>query len=547
MTATSLLTRSSVRAAVPPKHAAPRLHNPTWTLILVCTAVFMLLLDLTIVSVALGNIQTEFGASLSSLQWVIDAYTLPLAGLLLTAATIGDRIGRKRVFTVGLAAFTLGSLACALSGSALALDVTRAFQGVGAAMLFGTVMPLIGAAYPDPRRRAGAIGAFGATLGAATAVGPLVGGALVDGPGWRWIFLINVPIGIVALIATVRLVGESRSTASRRADWYGTATLSLALLALVLGLIRGAADGWTAPHVLALFVAAAALLAAFIVIENVVTDPMLDLSLFRRRSFVGVGLAAFAAAATVVASTSYLALYVLNTLGYAPFQAGLRFLPLTVASFVAAPIAARFASRLPMAVPIGGGLALVAIGLALTAVLNADSSWTVLIPGFVVAGLGMGVSSAVVSSAALNSVEANRAGMATGTVNTLRQVGVAVGVAALGAIFTNRIGSAATSALAGQATPTQIGKLADAIASGAGTKVAAAAPEPMRSTLAQIARGATASGLNSVLMVGAVACAAATVITMVLIGTDKSRSTMHSASAETPSEPTVQLRVEPPL
>jgi len=266
------------------RYAASRLHNPAWTLILVCTAVFMLLLDLTIVSVALGNIQSEFGAGMSSLQWVIDAYTLPLAGLLLTAATIGDRLGRKRVFAIGLAVFTLGSLACALSGSALALDVTRAFQGIGAAMLFGT-------------------------------------GELVDGPGWRWIFLINVPIGIVALIATVRLVGESRSTAPRRADWYGTATLSLALLTLVLGLIRGAADGWTVAHVIALFVAAAALPAAFIVIENVVEDPMLDLSLFKRRSFVGVGLAAFAVAATVVASTSYLALYALNTLGYAPFQA----------------------------------------------------------------------------------------------------------------------------------------------------------------------------------------------------------------------------------
>jgi len=190
-----------------------------------------------------------------------------------------------------------------------------------------------------------------------------------------------------------------------------------------------------------------------------------------------------------------------------------------------------------MVVPIGGGLALVAIGLALTARLDADSSWTVLIAGFVVAGLGMGVSSAVVSSAALNSVEANRAGMATGTVNTLRQVGVAVGVAALGAIFTNRTGSAATSDLAGQATPTQISKLADAIASGAGTKVTAAVPEPMRAALAHIARGATASGLNSVLIVGALACAVATVITVVLIGTDKNRAAVHSGAAEQATEP----------
>jgi EmrB/QacA subfamily drug resistance transporter len=534
VTSTSTPPRSHARATEAAKHAAPRLHNPTWTLVLVCTAVFMLLLDVTIVSVALGNIQTEFGASLSSLQWVIDAYTLPLAGLLLTAATIGDRLGRKRVFTVGLAVFTVGSLACALSGSAVALDVTRAFQGIGAAMLFGTVMPLIGAAYPDPRRRAGAIGAFGATLAAATAVGPLVGGVLVEGPGWRWIFLINVPIGVIALVATIRLVGESRSTAPRRADWYGTATLSLALLTLVFGLIRGAADGWSTAYVITLFVAAAALLAGFIVIENVVRDPMLDLSLFKRRSFVGVGLAAFAVAATVVASTSYLALYMLNTLGYSPFQGGLRFLPLTIASFVAAPLAARYATRLPMVVPIGGGLALVAIGLALTARLTADSSWTVLVPGFIVAGIGMGVSSAVVSSAALNSVEANRAGMATGTVNTLRQVGVAVGVAALGAIFTHRTSSAATSDLAGSGTPSQIGKLAEAIASGAGTKVTAAVPEPMRAALGHAARAATASGLNSVLFVGALACGVITVITVVLIGSDKNRAAVHGGASTEP-------------
>jgi len=419
--------------------------------------------------------------------------------LLLTAATIGDRLGRKRAFTVGLAVFTLGSLACALSGSALALDVTRAFQGIGAAMLFGTVMPLIGAAYTDPRRRAGAIGAFGATLGAATAVGPLVGGALVDGPGWRWIFLINVPIGIVALIAAVRLVGESRSTAPRRADWYGTASLSLALLSLVLGLIRGAADGWTVAHVIAV----------------------------RRR---GRPAGRHRRRLDVLPRA-----YVLNTLGYAPFQAGLRFLPLTIASFVAAPIAARYASRLPMVVPIGGGLALVAVGLALTARLTADSSWTVLMPGFIVAGLGMGVSSAVVSSAALNSVEIDRAGMATGTVNTLRQVGVAVGVAALGAIFTNRTGSAATSDLAGQTTPTQIGELADAIASGAGTKVTAAVPEPMRAALAHVARGATSVGLNSVLIIGALACALATVITVVLIGSDKNRTAVPSSSGSQPA------------
>ena len=196
---------------------------PGWTLAVVCIATFMLLLDVTVVAVALSDIQADFSADLGDLQWVVDAYTLPLAGFLLTAATLGDRIGRRRMFLAGMALFTLGSLACAVAWSPVALDLTRAVQGVGAAMLFGVALPLLAAAYPQPRERATAIGVFGATLAAATAVGPLVGGALVDGPGWRWIFLINVPIGAAALVAAWLRLDESRAASARAADWFGTA------------------------------------------------------------------------------------------------------------------------------------------------------------------------------------------------------------------------------------------------------------------------------------------------------------------------------------
>jgi MFS family permease len=232
-----------------------------WTLLIVCTAIFMLLLDVTIVSVALADIQRDLDASLADLQWVVDAYTLPLAGLLLTAATLGDRVGRRRVFAAGLALFTAASLACATATSAGMLDGVRAAQGIGGALLFGTALPIIGAAFPRPAERARAIGLFGATLAAATAVGPLVGGVLVDGPGWRWIFLVNVPIGGLALIAARRLA-ETSSPTARRADWVGTALLTGGLLALLLGLIRGNDDGWGSGVVVTLFAAAAALLVA---------------------------------------------------------------------------------------------------------------------------------------------------------------------------------------------------------------------------------------------------------------------------------------------
>jgi EmrB/QacA subfamily drug resistance transporter len=481
-----------------------------WTLGLTCVAVFMLLLDVTVVAVALPAISLDLHASLSSLQWVIDAYTLPLAGLLLTAATMGDRLGRRRIFIAGMALFTLGSLGCALAPTSLALNLTRALQGSGAALLFGTALPLIGAAYPESRRRAGAIGIFGATLAAATAIGPLVGGALVDGPGWRWIFLVNVPIGVASLIAARGRLAESRADQPRPADWPGTVLLVVALLALLLGLIRGNTDGWASGRVIGLLVAGGLLLVGFVVRQLTARTPMVDLRLFAGRSFLGVGIAAFAGSATLVASTTYLALYVQNALGYSPLAAGLRFLPLTVVSFVAAPIAARQAGRIPDRMLLGGALALIAVGMWLASGLSGSTSWTHLLPGFVLAGAGMGISSAALSSAALSAVEPGRAGMATGTVNTLRQLGVAVGVAVLGAIFQRRTTAVAADKLTSR-------DLLDRIGSGAGQLAARGVPAPMRTHVAAVGREASALGLDRVLVIGSVGAAVAAIAAVVLI------------------------------
>ncbi|WP_051571771.1 MFS transporter [Cryptosporangium arvum] len=476
-------------------------RHPRWTLAVVCAAVFMLLLDLTVVAVALGDLQRDFDADLADLQWVVDAYTLPLAALLLTAATLGDRIGRRRIFAAGLVLFTLGSLLCALAWSALSLDAFRAFQGVGAALLFATAVPLIGAAFPEPRKRAGAIGVFGATLTGATAVGPLVGGALVDGPGWRWIFLINVPIGVAALVVTWLRLTESRPENPRRADWPGTALLTAGLFALLLGLIRGHADGWSSTRIVALFVVAGVLLVAFVVRQATAEQPMMDLSLFRSSMFTGAAISVFTISAVLIGATTYLSLYFLNTLGYTPFEAGLRFLPLTVASFVAAPLAAQLSHRVSPRLAIGGTVLVAAVGMALMTGLDGDSAWTALIPGFVVAGLGMGAQGAVVTQASLNAVEPARAGMATGVVNTLRQLGVAVGVAVWGAVFQARVTDEMTSRLDGSR------ELADAVGAGAGLQVLSAVPVQARGLVEAAVREAGAAGIARLMLLGAIAAA----------------------------------------
>ena len=299
-----------------------------WTLLLVCTAAFMLLLDITVVSVALPSIQRDLHASLPDLQWVSAAYALVLAVLLLPAATLGDRMGRRRLFLIGMVIFTLGSLACALASTATALELFRALQGVGGAVLFATATPLLRAEFSGPAL-ARALGVFGATLGGASAIGPLVGGVLTDTLGWRSIFFVNLPIGIAAFVAGVARLHESRDPAGGRADWVGTSLIVAALTALMFALIRGNGLGWASPAIMALFATAAVSFAAFVFYElRVAAAPMADLRLFGRRSFAATGFVAFAISATVIGTITYLSLYLQNTLRYSPVQAGLRLLPM---------------------------------------------------------------------------------------------------------------------------------------------------------------------------------------------------------------------------
>jgi EmrB/QacA subfamily drug resistance transporter len=316
-----------------------------WTLIAVSVAIFMLLLDITVVNVALPSIQGSLKSSFSDLQWVVNAYALTLAAFLLTAGSVADLIGRRRVFTLGLIVFTASSAVCGLSTTPLMLNLARAVQGVGGAMMFSTSLALLAQAFHG-RERGTAFGVFGAVTGAAVAVGPVVGGIITSGIGWEWIFFINVPIGIAAVAITLSRVVESSDPGARRVDWIGLVTFSGALFALVFALIEGNGDGWGSTKIVLLLIGALVLFIAFITAERMQSRPMLDLSLFRKPAFTGASIVAFSVSASIFAMFLYLTLYIQDVLGYTALQAGLRFLPITLLSFVAAPIAGRL-SALP--------------------------------------------------------------------------------------------------------------------------------------------------------------------------------------------------------
>jgi EmrB/QacA subfamily drug resistance transporter len=479
-----------------------------WTLVAVCVATFMLLLDITVVNVALPYIQRDLGSSFEDLQWVIDAYSLTLAAFLLTAGTVGDRIGRRTVFLAGLLVFTVASALCGLATSPLFLNLARGVQGVGASMMFATSLALLASAYTG-RDRGTAIGIWGATIGGAVAVGPLIGGVLTEWIGWEAIFYVNVPIGIYAIALTMRRVEESRDPQAGAADWIGTVTFSAALFLLVFGLIRGNAQNWNG-GIIACLVAAALLLIAFVVAEMRLSQPMLDLSLFRKPSFVGASVAAFVLSGSMFAMFLYLTLWVQNVLGYSALEAGVRFLPITVVSFAVAPISGKLSEKIGVRWFLAGGLLFVGVGELLMRGLSPGDDWTALLFGFLLAGIGIGMTNPALATAAIGVVEPRRSGMASGINSTFRQVGVATGIAAWGAIFQHQV-TAKFLAEAGSAADRFRGaNIADFVAFGGAQKTG-------NQTVIRFAETAFDAGLNHILLIAAIVALAGAAACAVLV------------------------------
>jgi EmrB/QacA subfamily drug resistance transporter len=469
-----------------------------WTLLLVSIATFMLLLDITIVNVALPDIQRSLHSSLSSLQWVVDAYSLMLAAILLTAGSLGDRLGRRRVFSLGFATFTFASFLCGISGDPTLLNLARGLQGVGGAAMFATSLALIGQEFQG-RDRAMAFGVWGAVIGGAVAIGPLVGGIVTESFGWEWIFFINVPIGIIAILLTELRLENVAAQDPEPIDIAGLITFSSALFLLIFGLIRGNPEGWSSTAILASLIGSAVLLASFVLIELRSDHPMLDLSLFRKPAFNGVSAVAFGLSAGMFAAFLYLTIYIQGVLGYSPLQAGLRFLPLTLLSFFVAPISGNLSNRVPVRVLMGVGLATVGVGLLLMHGVSVDSSWTTLLAGFLVAGAGIGLTNPGIAQAAIAVVEPARAGMASGINTTFRQVGIATGVAGLGAVFQSRIDTKFA-----QLMPNAPHGLSDAIASGGSVAAARVAAPGIRAQVVTNSKIAFVSAFNDILLIAAI-------------------------------------------
>ncbi|MGW1988895.1 DHA2 family efflux MFS transporter permease subunit [Embleya sp. NPDC001921] len=408
-------------------------------LFLVTLASVLLVVDITMVSVGLPRIQDDLNGSLAGLQWVIVAYSLTFGAFLQTAGSVSDRIGRRPVFLTGIALFTLSSLACGLAPNVLLLDAFRGVQGIGAAMLLATGLPLIANAYQGQRRNM-AIATWGSTLGACAAVAPLLGGVLVDVANWRWMFLVNVPIGIGAFaLAAARLPRDRPAPPAGRIDWVGAATLVAMWGLLNLTVTRGAEQGWTHPLTVGGFAATALLSTAFVAIERRVAAPMLDLALFRIPTFVGAVSISFLSRFVTVGSSVYFLLYFQGALGLSPLASGLLLLPIFIPQLCLGLVAGRLQSRLAAAHIIAAGFATLALGALLMGLsFSPDASWPAFLPGLLVWGVGSGLASSPVMSIAVNTVPAERAGMASGTANGLFPIGAAVGIAVLGVPFAAR-------------------------------------------------------------------------------------------------------------
>ncbi|WP_218129963.1 MFS transporter [Pseudonocardia oroxyli] len=402
----------------------------------ICLGSFMLLLDVTIVTVALPDMAADLQASFSALQWVLDVYALVLAALLLGAGSLADIVGRRRAYVAGLALFSLGSLACGLAPSASVLITARGLQGVGGALMFATTTAMLNATYHG-RDRGVAFGVWGAVNGAGSALGPLVGGLLTEHAGWRWIFLVNLPVSVVTIVLTLAVCAETRRPGVT-VDVPGTLAFTVFAGGLTYALIRAGSHGWAAAA--PFLVLAAAALAVFLWIERRAAHPLLDLALFRSASFTATITAGLLLMAAAFAMLAYTSVWMQGVLGLTPIAAGVALLPMAVCSFAVSAVAGRALQGVSPRWTVGTGLLLVGVGSGLQALVREDSSQWVLLPGLAVVGIGVGLAIPTLTAAAMSAAPPQLGGMVAGTLNTARQLGFALGVAVLGLVFQRSAG-----------------------------------------------------------------------------------------------------------
>jgi EmrB/QacA subfamily drug resistance transporter len=423
-----------------------------WVFAITSIALFMAALDNLVVSTALPRIQADFGASVQQLEWIVNAYTLTFAVLLLTGAALGDRFGRRRVFIIGLAIFTGGSALAALAPTSDALIVARAFQGIGGAILTPLTLTILSAAVP-PERRGLALGGWGAVGGLAVALGPLVGGAIVEGASWHWIFWINVPIGLVAIPLAIARLPESYGPRTSL-DLPGLGLASAGLLGIVWGLIHGNSDGWTSPTIVAALAGGAALLVGFVAWEARTRSPMVPLGFFRSRAFSAANVVSLLMSFGVFGVVFLLSQFFQVVQGYSPLQAGLRTLPWTAMPLVAAPIAGVLIGRVGGRPLLVTGMTLMALGLGwIAAMVSVTVDYALLVPGLVLSGVGMGLFFAPTAAIVLGAVHREEEGKASGVNNTIREIGGVFGVAVLASVFSANGGYASPDTFVAGLTP----------------------------------------------------------------------------------------------
>jgi EmrB/QacA subfamily drug resistance transporter len=420
-----------------------------WTLAAVAFGLFMIMLDNTVVNVALPAMQESLSLDISELEWIVAGYALTFGALMLTGGKMADLFGRRLVFIVGLVIFTLASLGCGLAPSAEVLIGSRVVQGVGAALMNPSTLSIIAVAFP-PRERGRAIGIWVGVSALALAVGPLVGGLIAEKVGWHWIFFINIPIGALAVAAALAFIDESRDTShEQRADLPGLIASAVGLFALTYALIEGNSHGWGATRIVVAFAVAAVALVGFVILERHQRLPMLDLSLFRNRIFASANVVTLLSALAMFGVFFYVSLYMQQVLGFSAVRAGAMFLPMTLLIIVIAPRAGHLSDRVGSRLLAGSGQLLVAIALLLFSRLDVGSSSITLLVPMVISGAGMALTMTPATAAALASVRPEKAGVGSAVLNSARQVGGSIGIALMGAVVATRV----SSALAAGATP----------------------------------------------------------------------------------------------